>query len=340
MSDHSIYAPSSAKRWLKCNKSLLSNLVEQSANDNATLGTKIHSELEDFLKSMSDDPFEAQLEASNLSRRAKLIASELNDLIDFDVYRGEAEKQVFFYDSDKSAFGTCDYVASIKDKNKIFIVDFKTGMLAVDVEGNEQLLCYASGVPTINDETTYVLCIIQFAEFDKEPTVTVAEYSAEYVQNFKNRIANQINKVKNGDIEEVSGEHCLYCRIKQNCNSYTKYIAGERKFIESEQFNSSSLYARVKYAKSIKSHVDVIIAEAKKALDAGKEIPGLKYKTQPYGITWDEYAESSLFELYGNKIYKQQLKTAAELKKELGDEFDYVPEELYKVGERKILKVE
>lgn len=357
---HSMYSPSSAKRWMACSKSLLSSLVAQDTNEQAQKGTDIHDEIERFLLSYASlrcDAEKAQAEGADydftlegfidevkravgLSRHAEKMLKELHSLVDLNEGVGEIESKQFFVDGFSEAFGYVDYIQRKETENEIWVIDYKTGMLEVKAKGNEQLLCYAAAEKPFNENTVYKLVILQMSEFDKEVTVDLAEYSAAEIAEFKDKVAQAIAKVREGEIEEVAGEHCTFCRIKANCKAITRYMLKGEQELKSDEFNRMDLLIRVRTAKNLEKLAKVTIDEVKGILDAGKEITGVGYKLQKHGITWDEYAEPQLFELLGDRIYKQELKTPTELKEAIGNEFAYVPEELYTVQMRRILTIE
>lgn len=337
MANHSNYSPSSAASWMVCNKSILSNLIPQEEGEAAIKGTALHDEIDRFLKKTDGFIGEA-IKKGGLSYRAKKLIEAANEVCELDTNEYQSEQRVYFYK--ESGFGTSDIVAIDRGANVIYITDFKTGMIEVEAKGNKQLLCYAAGVEPLNEQTIYALTIIQMAEFDREPTVDTWIVSAQEVATFKAELVGAIEKFESGNIEEVAGTHCTYCRISMNCRSFTKYMKQAADKLVSEEFNSMNLFVRLTYAKKVEKLAKKIIDEAKQALNDGKECEGFYFVKQKNGTGWSEYAEPELYELYGEKIYEKKLKSYDTLVGELGDEIAYLPEGLAVQKYRDILRID
>ena len=136
MSEHAIYAPSSAHRWIDCTASAsgIAALGEQEPGVEAIEGTAAHEELERILsKSGEPDPDHPA---------AYGIALAIDYVRQLPPGRMYVEQRVRLTDH---IWGRCDVAHWHEESATLTILDLKNGFVNVEAEQNPQLRIYAAG---------------------------------------------------------------------------------------------------------------------------------------------------------------------------------------------------
>lgn len=232
MSDHSIFSPSAAHRWVNCPGSvaLEQTLPKDEGSKYADEGTDAHTlaaktlakpigEAKDFLGEAMPNGYIADFE----------MCHQVQKYIDYvkeqASYGGELyiEERLDFSEAigQPDAFGTADAVIVNSEEGLITVMDLKYGMGRVDAGGNEQLLLYALGA---------LEAFSFFAEFTRFKMViiqprldNVDEWECDLV--WLNRFAEEAKKAADSvGVSPVKSfnlnpgkKQCQWCRAKAIC---------------------------------------------------------------------------------------------------------------------------
>lgn len=105
--------------------------------------------------------------------------------------------------------------AVIVSDTELHIIDLKTGFKPVDPVDNEQLQFYALALRNLYPHRLIYLHIYQRGLKTWQPTETD-------LNTFNHILLSQITRVENGQIESVTGEHCVNCPSAAFCNTLSK----------------------------------------------------------------------------------------------------------------------
>ena len=234
---HAICSPSSSERWFKCAASALLNYhAEYTVGLPAATGTLIHSITEMHLKDRINN---MSLEEYWLDRTELIETFEIKvdqDMIDcakvYVDYINKRKEELdatllieekFTIDeiSDK-CHGTADAVLIGKDR--IQVVDLKTGTWPVDPTRNKQLMIYGLGVLTkYGDENTIMELSICQPRVSKRTPVKTFEITAPNLVSWGfNDLKPAIEACFEENPQYVYGDHCRFCSAKDDCETYNK----------------------------------------------------------------------------------------------------------------------
>lgn len=117
-------------------------------------------------------------------------------------------------DVDSEAYGTNDSYLCVPSADLLIVYDLKYGKgLVVEVEHNKQLLYYALGaLGHFGEKMKKIrLCIVQPRAKHKDGGIREAEYSIEYLMEFKKELKEKILATKQPILELKAGKHCKFC---------------------------------------------------------------------------------------------------------------------------------
>ncbi len=129
------------------------------------------------------------------------------------------EEKFHLSDLDEEAYGTNDAYIFVPEEKLLIVIDYKHGKgLVVEVEGNKQLLYYALGALQEHgynhlkeDVKTIRLMIVQPRAKHKDGGVREAEYSIDYLMDFRAQLLHKILATKEPILELTAGKHCKFC---------------------------------------------------------------------------------------------------------------------------------
>ena len=119
--------------------------------------------------------------------------------------------------------GTAD--ALILSKQRIAVIDLKSGKWPVDVENNTQLMIYALGaLSRYGDEnTTMEITIVQPRSWHKDGPVRTWDVSAEDLVDWAyGTLKPACDLAEEETPQEILGDHCRFCNGKAMCVAYKK----------------------------------------------------------------------------------------------------------------------
>lgn len=228
MSDHAIYAPSSAHRWINCTASAtaIAHLPEQEEGEEAKEGTSAHEEIERCLGvyNNDDDVGGGALipgDSINPDHPAAYGVSLLLDYVrQLPPGRLWIEQRV---ELTPHIWGRCDVAHYDEAGETLTIVDYKNGYVDVQAEENEQLMIYAAAsIYTHNLPARHVrLVVVQPNSFMPVPRVKQWVTSSDALYQFATRIA----AIPAGPLTFAAGEHCRYCPLFGRCEPTRDLLA-------------------------------------------------------------------------------------------------------------------
>lgn len=302
---HATLPPSGAESWGKCPGWVLMNAwFPQDGEDSEASkeGTEAHEMCAFILNggvvTAENDMYEATMQ----------YVEDISAVM----HRGELriEQPVSVHRIHKACWGTPDASLYDKERNTLFVWDFKYGYNPVDVFENAQLVCYTAGLMDHygcrDTETTVVMRIVQPRAYHDDGTIREWTVLGSDLRAQINLLANAAERAMQGG-DCASGTHCRYCNARHACP--TALQAGVQLYeVANEPIPTFATnqglavqYAIVKRAldqlKYIKTGLE---EELKQRIKSGQIIPNWMLK-QTYGKrTWN-VSKSELFD-YGDSL--------------------------------------
>lgn len=323
---HSLFGPSSAKRWMTCPGSVaLSEDLPDHTSVYAAEGTAAHTLCERSLQfgtpcdtfiGQTIDDFEVTAE----------MAAHCQTFVDFVTEKASAFKgtsmdleQRVISDFDDRFGGTVDCVLRNEKKSALAIIDFKYGAgVPVEVENNEQLLCYALLV--WKGEENIALAIVQPRCQHMDGPIRTWNMSGEELQAFKDRVVSAIEVIDSPAIEGeslplVTGDHCRWCKAQAVCPQQYKEVVEEAvgDFTPVVDLPVDQRVSVFQKTKQIKAYLKAIEESLTASLLAGDSIPGYKL-VQALGNRKWSVPEEELFKKLRSKRIKKTDSTVAVIK--------------------------
>lgn len=329
---HSIYSASGAHRWMACPPSAL--LEQQFPNETSSFaeeGTAAHDLAEHKLKKA--------LKMRSRKPNSKYQTDEMDEMTDLYVeYCLEViekakesckdlqiliEQKLDFSDYVPEGFGTGDLV--IVGTGTLHVIDLKYGRgVIVSAERNPQMMLYALGAlslfemlydidkvsmtiiqPRVDNFSTYELSVdelLTWAEEELKPKALLASQ---------------------GEGEFCAGEHCRFCRARNQCRARTLKNLELLKY----EFSDPALLSDDEIAEIIgvaeelsKWASDIYTYATALAINEGKEWDGFKLvegRTRRKFTDEEAVAETAKAAGYTD-IYKQSLISITEMEKLMG----------------------
>lgn len=273
MAAHSVYPPSSAKRYMNCTPALkLEQQFEDEQSPYAEEGSAGHALAEHLLK-------------KHLKKRSKRPVSDYytDELVEaVDEYVGycigqieaakqecsdpvfEVERRTDISRHIEGCFGTADMV--IVTDHKIHVIDLKLGKgVMVDAEHNEQLMIYGLGIldfyEILYDIETVALTIVQ----PRLEHLSTWEISVEDLKKWaKEELEPKARMALAGEGEFRAGDHCRFCKARFICRARAEeYLKLARMEFAEPAFLSDDEIAEVLLkADTLKKWVEEIYAYA------------------------------------------------------------------------------
>lgn len=215
MSDHSVYAPSSASIWLNCPASAyVSQLYKEADSEASSLGTVAHGVLEDCVL-FGTEPDHPDME---IVEGIDLALAYVNDtLLRYDGATLYVERKLAIPGTD--VWGTADLVAVTPEL--IHIADYKHGWVPVEAARNRQFLTYLyAAIAEFGTRKRYLVSVIQprYSHIDG-PIRTYEVIEADIIE-YKQQLDWALS---NPSIFEP-GKHCKYCKARGACKALADWL--------------------------------------------------------------------------------------------------------------------
>ena len=195
---HSILAPSSASRWIKCPGSV-QYPQDDRETDASREGTAAHRFAERWLISGAPPADMPDYMAEPL---AVYIAAVLSVTTNPAV-----EQRLQMPLIHPACFGTAD--ATHRGGRRVFVFDLKFGRMPVEVENNYQLICYAIGAARPGDVVT--VYIVQPRIWHPDGPIRSVTYSYDELTEHAARLHKQAVIALSENAYTSPGYHCQWC---------------------------------------------------------------------------------------------------------------------------------
>lgn len=235
---HALLSPSSSGIWLKCPANpKYSQKGEYKVGIPAATGTLIHQMAEMKQKGNLEN---TTLEGYWLGKVEKVEDFEITvdrDMIkcaevyvDYVAERVKdldgkllVEEQVSLEEISSSCWGTAD--ALILSKQRIAVIDLKSGKWPVDVKNNTQLMIYALGALSRygNEDTTMEITIVQPRAWHRDGPIRTWDISAVDLVDWAYQTLQPACELAEEETpQEILGDHCRFCNGKSMCVAYNE----------------------------------------------------------------------------------------------------------------------
>lgn len=332
MAAHSVYPPSSAKRYMNCTPALkLEQQFEDEQSPYAEEGSAGHALAEHLIK-------------KHLKKRSKRPVSDYytDELVEaVDEYVGycigqieaakqecsdpvfEVERRTDISRHIEGCFGTADMV--IVTDHKIHVIDLKLGKgVMVDAEHNEQLMIYGLGIldfyEILYDIETVALTIVQ----PRLEHLSTWEISVEDLKKWaKEELEPKARMALAGEGEFRAGDHCRFCKARFTCRARAEeYLKLARmEFAEPTLLSDDEIAEVLLKADTLKKWAEEIYAYAQnEAVVNHRQWPGFKLvlgKSNRKYTDENEAAEAAKKAGYTD-IYKTSLIGITDMEKLMG----------------------
>lgn len=332
MAAHSVYPPSSAKRYMNCTPALkLEQQFEDEQSPYAEEGSAGHALAEHLIK-------------KHLKKRSKRPVSDYytDELVEaVDEYVGycigqieaakqecsdpvfEVERRTDISRHIEGCFGTADMV--IVTDHKIHVIDLKLGKgVMVDAEHNEQLMIYGLGIldfyEILYDIETVALTIVQ----PRLEHLSTWEISVEDLKKWaKEELEPKARMALAGEGEFRAGDHCRFCKARFTCRARAEeYLKLARmEFAEPALLSDDEIAEVLLKADTLKKWAEEIYAYAQnEAVVNHRQWPGFKLvlgKSNRKYTDENEAAEAAKKAGYMD-IYKTSLIGITDMEKLMG----------------------
>lgn len=326
---HSKYAASNAKRIMACPACVpLSEGIESKDSDASKEGTEAHEWLEKLVLKkckLSDVPEKFRAHLKDSLAAIKYFEKPGMELI--------TEQRVSLAHIDPDAFGTLDY--SVLDLwGTLVVIDFKYGRYPVmpiedDDKPNPQLMYYAAAVAHEHgyDFEKVKLVVIQpKIHRGKDLPYYAADFSMrvlnEWEKEFKQAI--EFSKMPNPPINP--GKHCKFCPAEETCPARKEQAEAAEDTIAAlkevkkaipvlDRSNAKTLGDALRAADLIESWCKKIREQVFLFANAGDKVDGYKLVERRASRKWKKEAEKLALKLFGDKAFKKEFLTVAQLEK-------------------------
>ena len=299
--EHASLSPSSAERWFKCPGSIRLNRGRRSVSGAAAdLGTLAHEYAANILSEecgIDDIPDE------DMRRAVSRYIGFINDLE--DGYPEDPnyliEEQVDLQHLGGDCWGTLDY-ASWNIGQDLYVVDYKNGVVPVEVKDNKQLLTYATGIcEKVGYDFRYIyIVIVQPRAAHINGEIRSCRYPPESIKRFRDKgLIPAIKRVKAKHATLAAGTWCQYCPAIGNCpeivgtaQSLAKIEFGEGPTPTEEalpaldSITDDQLALVIDHTRAFRAWLDGCMDEAVCRIADGKELNGLKLVRSPGRARW------------------------------------------------------
>jgi len=299
---HNLFSPSSASIWQHCLQSQLLK-GEDTAGEAAKRGTLMHAALEARMRMKTDPPSPdgpVHADTTGMKELGEKDPDCLRQILEAENFlMANYRLRDWHYCIESSAQisiptplgctpigGTADFALIGRDPPVSFrtvttpsiaVLDFKTGIIPVSPKKNPQLTIYLMGFLSS-----------LFINLNKEGCAPVVKLQAGIIQPSANNIEvcdityselddhfNQITKkLKEGDFGFYPGDHCKWCKAKNNCPRVKEASTLALDAVDENLISDKNKSELLTSAALIKKYIAEIEEEYLKRLEGGEEIPG------------------------------------------------------------------
>lgn len=357
---HSIIGASGFDRWSRCPGSVrLQRVAEAHGRSTSSAyareGTAAHEIAADCIEN-DRDTWEWVAEQIEVEGETFVVDDEMAEAVqvwvgtirqDAEEYRRDTGQwptilvEVTFDLSEirEEAFGTSDIVMMMPAWKLLRVYDYKHGVgIPVNVVRNGQLMYYGVGaVHSLgrqgNPYEALELVVVQPRNTNSMGPVRRWRTDYEDLTAWmEDELLPAIDRTREHDAPLEPGDHCRFCPAKTFCPALHE-LAEEALHMEGEvkPLSDEDLGRWMERKKALQHFLKALDDEAYSRLSNGHKVPGIKLVPKKANRTWMEGAEKTLKAKLGSVVYKQELKSPAQIEKldggkELAKELAYKPE--------------
>lgn len=222
-------------------------------------------------------------------------------------------------------FGTADLIGYFPDTATIVVVDMKTGRLEVEADDNPQLRLYALGALALRSTSDWGDPTIRVYVVQKASKVTFKSASlrvSDLMRWVNSTLAPAVERVEKARKANAmvgylkAGDHCRFCAVRARCPAALLEASSWEDPGEDglPRLTGEALAAMLDKLSQAKSLFDKLKDEALRRLEADPSaVPGW-HLTQGRGSRfWKDGAEAALVARYGDKVYRTELLSPAQI---------------------------
>ena len=296
---HASLPPSGTERWFNCPGSIRLGRGMKSKETAAGIeGTLAHKYASDILieeASLDDIPTKNMRDA--VTRYVEFVGNLE------DGYEGEfdymIEEQIDLTHLGGDVWGTLDY-ASWQFELDLYVMDYKNGLVTVEVKDNTQLLTYALGILEkigYNFRHLYIV-IAQPRAAHAFGSIRSCRYTMEAMKKFKNILIEKIKATKKSNAPLKAGTWCQYCPAVGKCPEVVGFAQSIAKsefslipyaknaFPDLGTLTDEQLSRIVMHTRAFRAFLDGAAEEAVLRQEEGNDIPGMKLVHAPGRARW------------------------------------------------------
>ena len=230
---HAKLSPSSSHRWIRCPPSVrLSEQYDEKPGAFAKEGTEAHRLCEfKLMKMMGHDPPDPRNELNYYNKEMENYTEEYRNYISELIQNNKGKKPLMFVEQEvdfskfvKEGFGTSDCI--IIDDDTIFVIDFKYGKgVKVEALNNSQMMIYAIGALEMFDGIFDINHVVMTIFQPRLNNISTFEMTKDELYNWAFTVLEPAaKKAYQGTGAFESGEHCRFCKAKNNCRTRAEYV--------------------------------------------------------------------------------------------------------------------
>lgn len=226
-------------------------------------------------------------------------------------------------------FGTCDYFYYDQVSKTVYVIDYKYGFSAVEVENNSQLSFYAMDDGTWKDFERVVCVIAQPLAYHPDGPYRVWKADRIDIMRIAGKMEKAYQLAKSDSAPLVTGNHCKYCKARGNCPAINKRVNILKTILDAEPpltgdqlgkrlADIQELYELTGYAKSSLETQAMFKINQGETIGGFAVVPNIGRRTLK-----DEQTLLSLAPAFGvdpELLYEKKIKPLGKLEKELPKE--------------------
>jgi hypothetical protein len=314
MSDHAIFAPSSAARWLACPQSArLSQGLPRRENLAAMEGTRVHAVIDKYLRTREMPPAPLPWLVGKNMPDSDVVTYIRDYIRQLGAGKMMLEQRVFLT---KGCWGQLD-LGHIGQET-ITVIDYKNGSWDVEAKDNKQMLTYAA---TFLDEHPAVqwfrLVIFQ-------PNSWMNKINPEQQDGFKQHVHSR-REVENHRLlvenairyegPPIPGPHCRWCSAFSKCPAMSQdanFLMGAVSR-DPSMLSAADLVRMLRIIRGVSDMKELLEKELTDRLKNGATVDGAELKPSRKWTAWNDERQAAerLWQLVGSKGVKPVTPAAA-----------------------------